>query len=213
MSKLTLEHKTDMLVGLFVLGLIASNVLGSKITTLLGVSVSVGIFMYPLTFLVTDVIAEVYGKKRSYNLILTGFITLIILLALTYLSISLPASSRYAANESYLTVFRGSIRIIIASLVAFLLSQFHDVWSFHFWKTKTKGKWLWLRNNLSTFTSQLIDTVIFVFLAFYKVAPQFDFAFMWHLIIPYFLFKIAFALIDTPFVYWGVSWLKKSQHD
>ncbi len=211
MKKLTLENKTDILVAIFFTGLIAASLLGGKITTIFGVAVSVAIFTYPLTFLVTDIIAEVYGKKKSYSLIFAGLVALALLVLITYISIILPPNARYPFNESYVTIFQGSLRITVASLIAFLLAQVHDVWSFHLWKKKTKGKFLWLRNNASTFISQFIDTVIFMFIAFYKVAPKFDFAFMWNLIIPYFLFKIAFALIDTPFVYLGVNWLKKSQ--
>lgn len=213
MPKLSLENKTDILAAIFLTGLITANLLGNKITTLLGISVSVAIFTYPLTFLMTDIIAEVHGKKKANSLILAGFISLLILLGVTYLSIVLPANSRYPHNESYVTVFSSSVRIILASLIAFILSQIHDIWSFHFWKEKTKGKWLWLRNNASTVVSQFIDTVIFMFIAFYQVAPRFDFAFMWHMIIPYYLFKVAFALIDTPLVYLGVNWLKKSSNE
>ena len=211
MKPFTLSNKTDFLIGLFVLGLITANIIGGKITTLFGVSISVAIFMYPLTFLVTDIIAEVHGKKRSYNLIIIGFVTLILLLGLIYLCIYLPPNERYTLNDSYVSILQTSTRMIIASLVAFLFSQFHDVWAFHLIKEKTHGKWLWLRNNVSTSISQFIDTIIFIFIAFYHLAPKFDFAFMWKLIIPYFLFKVAFALIDTPFVYLGVKWLKKSQ--
>jgi len=211
MKKLSLESKTDILFALFITCLITANLLGSKITTILGVSISVGIFTYPLSFLITDIIAEVHGKKKTYNLIMAGFISLILLLGMTYLSVKLQPNARYPHNESYVVVFSASLRMIIASLTAFIIAQLHDVWAFHFWKEKTKGKYLWLRNNASTAVSQFIDTVIFMFIAFYQIAPKFDFAFMWHLIIPYFLFKVAFAIIDTPFVYLGVKWLKKSK--
>jgi hypothetical protein len=212
MKKLTLENKTDILAGVFFMALIAANLLGGKITTIFGIAVSVSIFTYPLTFLATDIIAEVHGKQKSYSLIMAGMICLLLLLLITYLSIILPANARYPYNDSYVTIFQTSIRFIIASVVAFVLAQFHDVWSFHFWKQKTHGKFLWLRNNASTFVSQFIDTVVFMFIAFYQVAPKFTFGFIWQLIIPYFLFKIAFAIIDTPFVYLGVNWLKKSKN-
>ena len=97
---------------------------------------------------------------------------------------------------------------MLASVIAFVFSQFHDVWSFHFWKRKTHGKFLWLRNNLSTSVSQLIDTILFMFIAFYKINPKFTVPFIISLIIPYYLFKIGFALIDTIFVYPGVWWLR-----
>ena len=207
---MTQERKVDILQGLFITALIAANLLGTKITTFWGVSVSVGIFAFPITFLVTDVIEEVLGKQKSRNLILAGFTSLLLLLALTIISRVLPPSTRYADNEAFLRIFNGSTRIILASLTAFVLSQTHDIWAFNFWRQKTKGRFLWLRNNLSTVVSQLIDTVIFMFIAFYLVTPQFDVAFLIQLIIPYWLFKVLFALIDTPLVYAGVAWLRNN---
>lgn len=209
MMKLNQEQKVDILLSIFIASLVAANLLGTKITTILGVSVSVGIFAYPLSFLVTDIVAEVMGKQRARNFVLAGFITLIMVMVLTVISVKLPPAGRYELNDSYVAIFGASIRMLIASMVAFLLAQLHDVWAFHFWKEKTKGKFLWLRNNASTVISQFIDTTVFMFIAFYAITPKFTAAFIFTLIIPYWLFKIAFALLDTPFVYAGVKWLKK----
>jgi len=206
---MTQQTKTDILIAVFIAALIAANLLGTKITTILGVSVSVGIFAYPLTFLVTDVIEEVHGKSRTKNLIIAGFVTLILLFILVAISTRLPAAARYEHNEAYTTIFGSSLRMIIASLIAFVISQTHDVWAFDYWKRKTKGKFLWLRNNASTWISQFVDTTIFMFIAFYQISPKFDAAFIFTLIIPYWLFKIAFAALDTPLVYAGVRWLRK----
>jgi len=96
-------------------------------------------------------------------------------------------------------------------LVAFTLSQTHDIWAFNFWKQKTKGRFLWLRNNLSTIVSQFIDSTIFMFIAFYAITPKFTVGFIFSLIIPYWLFKIAFAILDTPLVYAGVKWLREKE--
>jgi len=128
---------------------------------------------------------------------------------MTYVSIIMPVNETWGNQEAFESVFGATMRMMIASIIAFLISQLHDVWSFDFWKRKTKGKYLWLRNNLSTFVSQFVDTTIFMFLAFYKVAPKFTVPFVFSLIIPYWLFKVVFALIDTPLCYLGVKWLKK----
>ncbi|MFH1405371.1 MAG: queuosine precursor transporter [Patescibacteria group bacterium] len=200
--------KLNILLGLFVGLLIGMNLLGGKITTLFGISVSVGIFMVPLTFLITDIVAEVYGKRTAKQFVLVGAFVLIVTFLYTALFVLLEPNERYSANEAYKTIFGASLRMMIASLVAFLLAQLHDVWAFEFWKGKTHGKLLWLRNNASTFVSQAIDTLVFMFIAFYHIAPKFDALFIIKLAIPYFLFKIAFAVIDTPFVYLGVRWLK-----
>lgn len=207
--KLKREDKVHVLLGLFIAALVTANLLGTKITTLVGVSVSVGIFAYPITFLVTDIVEEVEGKRKTRNFIYAGFAALVLVLILTSLSVILPAASRYDYNEEYKIVFASSLRIIVASLIAFLISQFHDLWAFNLLKKKTKGRFLWLRNNLSTIVSQFIDTMLFMFIAFYHMTPKFTAGFVLSLAIPYWLLKILMAVIDTPFVYLGAWWLRK----
>jgi len=209
MYNLKQSTKLDILLALFVSSLIAANLLGTKITLILGISVSVGIFAYPLSFLITDIVTEVMGEERAKRFILAGFMSLILVIILTLISVKMPPASRYDYNQEYIKIFGPSLRIIIASMLAFALSQLHDVWAFHFWKQKTRNKFLWLRNNLSTIASQFIDTTLFMFVAFYAVTPKFTVGFIFSLIIPYWLFKITFALLDTPLVYLGVKWLKK----
>ncbi len=203
--------RLQILFAIFIGLLVGMNLLGGKITSLFGVSVSVAIFMAPLTFLITDIVEEIYGKKTVKHFIVGGVLTLIIIFLYAGVFIALEPHERYSFNNEYKTIFGSSLRIIAASIIAFALAQIHDVISFEWWKKKTKGKALWLRNNLSTIVSQLIDTFVFMMIAFYQLTPKFTFIFIIHLIIPYYLFKILFAIIDTPFVYLGVNWLKKGE--
>lgn len=205
---LTQEQKLQILLGVFVAAIVAANLLGTKIANLWIAIASVGIFMYPITFLVTDVVEDVFGKEKVKGFVIAGFFAIILVMLLTVLSVLLPPASRYASNEAFLEVFNPSIRIMIASLIAFLLAQYHDIWAFNFWKKKTKGRFLWLRNNLSTVVSQFIDTTVFMFIAFYMATPQYTVDFIFALIIPYYLLKVFVAVCDTPFVYLGVWWLK-----
>ena len=217
--KWNLEFKTKLLLGLFVASLIAANLLGGKIAKIWFIEFSVGIFAYPLTFLITDVIEEVHGKNKTKQFIWVGFITILFVLLMTSLAVWFPFAPRsYVQAEQYNPVFGIGIRFFIASLTAFLLSQFHDVWAFNFWKKQTQGKWLWLRNNASTIVSQLIDTIVFMFIALYYIpglpqlintSPKFTVGYLFTLIIPYYILKIVIALIDTPFIYALVWWLKK----
>ena len=207
--KLTLEQKTNLLLGLFVAFLIAANLIGTKITHFWIIEVSVGIFAYPLTFLITDIIEEVYGKKKTKEFVLVGFFCLVVVFLLTALAVVLPFAERSFVKDDYTKVFGSTLRIFLASIIAFVLSQSHDIWAFNFWKEKTKGRFLWLRNNASTIVSQFIDTVIFMFIAFYALTPKHTPAYMFTLIMPYWLLKVVVALFDTPFVYLGVAWLKK----
>jgi len=200
--------KLHLLFGAFIGLLIGMNLLGNKITTLLGISVSVGIFMVPLTFLITDIVEEVYGKEVVKHFIIAGVLTIIMVFLFTGFFIWLPPNARFSYNEEYRIVFGSSMRIMVASVVAFFLAQLHDIWAFAYWKEKMHGKFLWLRNNLSTWVSQAIDTFVFMMIAFYHVTEKFTFNFIIQLAIPYYLFKVAFAILDTPLVYLGVAWLK-----
>jgi len=203
------NFKLTLLSAIFIAGLLAANLLGSKVTVLFGVAVSVGIFAYPLTFMMTDAIAEVYGKKKAKQLVWAALIAQVLVLVLTWISVKLPAAERYTFNEQYITIFSNSLRMMIASLIAFIVSQTHDIWAFEFWKNKTHGKALWIRNNASTIVSQAIDTLLFMFIAFYGISDKFTVGFILHLCLTYWLFKIVFAAIDTPFVYLLVKWLRK----
>ena len=199
--------KLQILYSIFITLLIGMNILGVKIVSLFGISVSVGIFMTPLSFLITDIVEEVYGKNTVRHFITGGIIALVITFLFAALFVALEPHERFQSNEAYKTVFGSSIRIIIASIIAFGISQTHDIFAFEWWKRKTQGKALWLRNNMSTIVSQLIDTFLFMMIAFYQVTPEFTLSFIIELSIPYYLFKITFAIIDTPLVYLGVNWL------
>jgi uncharacterized integral membrane protein (TIGR00697 family) len=137
-------------------------------------------------------------------------VVLVVVLGVTALATVLPPASRFEAlNGSYVTIFRSSLRITIASIVAFTLSQYHDVWAFSFWREKSGGKHLWLRNNLSTMVSQLIDTVIFMLIAFWGTTERFTLAYvLTSMVPPYYVLKVITAFLDTPLVYAGVALIR-----
>ncbi|MFA7681782.1 MAG: queuosine precursor transporter [Candidatus Peribacteraceae bacterium] len=201
--------RLHVLFGVFIALMIGMNLLGNKVTTIIGISVSVGIFMVPLTFLITDIVEEVYGQEVVKHFIISGVIAIVMTFIYTGFFVWLEPNARFSYNEEYRIVFGSSMRIMVASVIAFALSQFHDIWAFAYWKRKTNGKFLWIRNNLSTWVSQAIDTLVFMMIAFYHMTDKFTFAFIIQLSIPYYLFKLVFAILDTPFVYLGVTWLKK----
>lgn len=202
--------KIDILKAVYVTVIILSNLLGAKVITLFYVPLSVGIFMVPVAFLITDIIEDVRGKRDVHQLILVTVIALLITFLYTALSVILAPADRYIFNEEYTIIYGNSLRMIIASLIAFILAQLHDVFTFEKVKKLTKGKYIWMRNNISTFLSQIIDTTVFMFIAFYQVTPKFDVPYIISMIIPYFAFKVIFAFIDTPLCYLGIFWLKKS---
>ncbi len=193
-----------LLVSFFVAALVIASVLAYKLVQVWIIIVPGGVIAYSLTFTATDTISEIYGRKAANLVVLAGFLALASVFILVSISIKLPAADFWKGGEHYNQVFGASLRIIVASLIAYLLSQFHDVWAFHFWRKMTKGKHLWLRNNLSTCASQLIDTVVFIFIAFAGTgAPVFTM--MWG----QFLAKAVIAAADTPFVYLLVGILRR----
>ena len=211
MFTLSKELRLYIIFGLFIGFLIGMNVLGGKIVPLGPFQVSVAFLIVPLSFLMTDIVEEVYGKKKAREFIIAGVISLIVFLGFIILFLVLPPAERFTHNEEYRTIFGTSARIVFASITAFLLSQFHDVWSFKFWKDATKGKMLWLRTNLSTTVSMTIDTFVFMFLAFYMLTPKFTFGFIIQMIIPYLIFKIVWGMTSSPLVYAGARWLRKGK--
>lgn len=184
------------------------NVLGGKIIPFGPFSVSVAFLIVPWSFMVTDIVEEVYGKKKAQELIVAGVISLILFLGFIVLFVALPPASRFTQNEEYSAIFGTSARIVFASITAFLLSQLHDMWSF--WKLRefTKKKFLWFRTNVSTVISMVIDTFVFMFLAFYMLTPQFTFWFVIQMIIPYLIFKMVWGVVSSPLVYFGANWLR-----
>ena len=218
---LTKENKTHILFALFVGAIVTANLIGGKIASFGFFEASVGILAFPITFLVTDIIEEVYGKEKTKSFVNAGMITLAFILIITFISVKLPFAARsYVQAEQFNPVFGISLRFMVASFIAFVISQHHDIWAFNFWKKKTQGKLLWFRNNASTMVSTFIDTVIFMFIGLYylpflpqviNTSPKFTVAYLFTLIIPYWLVKVLFAAFDTPFCYLGVKWLKKEK--
>ncbi|MDD3057890.1 MAG: queuosine precursor transporter [Sphaerochaeta sp.] len=206
-----MNRKELFLFALYITGMIVVNTVGSKIISLFGVRVSVGIFFMPVLFLVTDIVGEVKGHEHATLFVRYSIIMLVILFAVTGLFIKIAPHPSWQLQEQYQQIFGMSMRMSLASLVSFAVSQTVDVNIFLLFKKLSNGRMLWLRNNLSTMTSQFIDTVIFMFIAFYHMTPTFTAAYVFSLIIPYWLFKVLFALIDTPFCYLGVQWLKKER--
>lgn len=205
---ITTKDKKYFLIALFFASIVLANLLGTKITTIFGIRASVAIFVFPILFLITDIIAEVYGMKEARRVVYAGILSLFFVFLAVFVSVNLPSNPTWGNQEAYSLIFESTYRIMLASIIAFSISQYHDVLAFDFWKRKTKGKYLWLRNNASTFVSQFIDTTIFMFIAFYHITAKYDASFIFSLIIPYWTLKVLFALFDTPLCYLGVKWLK-----
>jgi uncharacterized integral membrane protein (TIGR00697 family) len=205
MSKL---QKLDLLLAVYITCIVAAELLGAKLFTINGViNASVAIFVFPITFTINDIVTEVEGKERAASYVRAGFYILVGLAVYTLLAIALPPATRFPDDAAYRTIFAKSLRIILASLAAFYLSERFDIYVFSQIRQKFSQKRLWLRNNLSNFIGQLFDTSIFMFLAFYQLG---NFTFVLSIIWPYWLLKCLMSVIETPFTYLGVRWLTGS---
>ena len=209
-------EKMDLLVSIYIFGIIVSELMGAKTFPLLDLgfyklNASVAIFLIPLLFTINDVIIEVHGAERARSVVRSGLLMIGLVFGFIMLAISLPPSKRFMETEgAYDTVFGKSARISLASLTAFALADFLDIYIFSKIRQKFGKSKLWLRNNASNFIAQLIDTVVFMTLAFYAFDRGFgdNWSFLVSLIIPYWLLKCSMSVIETPLVYIGVRWLR-----
>ena len=219
------EQKQDLarkiylyLAALFITSLVVSNLIFQKFfywypfdMTIGGVKLfelSVGILPYPITFLVTDLISEIYGQKKANQVVIAGIFASFFSLSIILISNYVPALESSPINDkTFSNVFSLSGLAVLASMLAYLFAQFIDIKIYHFWKNLTKGKMLWLRNNFSTFSSQIIDTVTVIsLLCFFKVLSWDSFL---GLVVSGIVFKILIAFLDTPLLYLFVYLFRK----
>jgi uncharacterized integral membrane protein (TIGR00697 family) len=217
-DKLLAQRIYLFLGALFITSLVVSNLIFQKFfywypvdVELFGsklFEISVGILPYPITFLITDLISEIYGKKRANDVVIAGIFASLFSVGIILLADEVPALDNSPINdETFKFVFSKTIIAVGSSMFAYLFAQFIDIRIYHFWKNLTKGKHLWLRNNCSTWLSQFIDTFSIIgLLCFFEVLPWSSFK---GLLISGFLFKVLVAFFDTPFLYLGVYLFRK----
>ncbi|MDR6224973.1 queuosine precursor transporter [Desmospora profundinema] len=206
LTRLSLDDRWFILLtGCFSGMLIIANVLAVKIIQIpLGngaLFFPAAVLVYALTFAITDAVSEIWGRERTQWLVLVGFITSLLAAVMVQLAIAFPSAPFWQGQEAYAAVLGSNLRVTVAGLAAYLISQYHDIWAFQFWKRLTGARHLWLRNNLSTAVSQLLDTAVFITLAFYGSVPD-----LWGMILAQYVVKLIIAAFDTPLVY-GLVWL------
>lgn len=214
-----LIRPADLVVGLYIFGIMCAELMGAKtfVITQLGdytLRASVAIFLMPLLFTLTDVVTEVRGRERARSMVFTGLCVIVLLIFYTVLATGLPPSARSLEGEAaYDSVFHDSIRMSIASIIAFASSAFLDIAIFAKLKQRMHRRALWLRNNVSNVISQFIDSAVFLIAAFYALEVGFgeNFSFILGLLIPYWLLRCGMSLLTTPLVYAGVRLLRSEK--
>lgn len=221
-----------VLAAAFVTCLVLTNIIGIKLFSAphdpAGFALTTGLLTYPITFLVTDIVSEIYGKRRADFMVLLGFVMSLMMLAIVQVAIAVPAhgywvpwdsvasapsaAAFYPTVEGYQhafeSVFSVGPKLVFGSMLAYLVAQLCDNHLFHWWKRKTAGKHLWLRNNGSTWVSQAVDTLIVNSILFY-------WGFGWEfwqgmeVMATIYVYKLVIAACDTPLVYLGVWAVKR----
>jgi uncharacterized integral membrane protein (TIGR00697 family) len=189
------------------LAILLANLQGPKLTVIFGLQTSLGVIFYSSIFFATDVLSENYGREAANKAVRMGFAVSVIVLvmlslALLYLPSTQPESAAFSASihEAFVTIVDYTPRFIFGSLLAYFVSQHFDVWAFHKIKSLTGDKWLWLRNNGSTLSSQIVDTTIYSLVAWWGIV---DLKTALALGAAKYVFKVVIAAIDTVFIYWA----------
>lgn len=193
-----------------VLDIMLCNLVGPIITKVFFMNTSMGAIIYSGIYFATDLLGERYGRREANRAVMLGFAASVAvvffgLASLLFVPTPDPGKQDFAVNShnALRTLFDFTPRFVFGSLLAYLLSQTHDVWIYHVIKRRTKGKHLWLRNNGSTILSQAIDTAVYGIVVWWAI---FDFATAVELALVKYVFKVIIALLDTPFIYWAVRW-------
>jgi len=189
------------LVALVVASVIMANVQVTKSVVLFGLTATLGNALYGSVFFATDILSEVYGRQEARRCVWLGFLTMALVILWMSFCLSFVPGPFDLAHESLMQVFGFLPRIALGSLVAYLVSQHHDISSFHFWRRRTQGRHLWLRNCASTMVSQAIDSVLFCFIALWGVYPPGAWL---EILLTTYVLKWVVALLDTPFIYLAV---------
>ena len=209
-----LARRLYLILGLlFITSLVVSNLIFKKffyyypfelsIWDIKLFEISVGILPYPITFLITDLISEIYGKRKANEVVVGGIFASFFAMAIIYIANAVPATDwSPVSDELFSTVFGSTAIAVMASMMAYLFAQFVDIQIYHYWKRITKGKHLWLRNNCSTLISQFVDTATVLLL--HCFFGEIDWSLFSGLLLAGFLFKVIIAALDTPFLYLGV---------
>lgn len=202
-----LNFRIIIALTLYLVSLFASNTLGLKIMPFIfGTHLSVAVFFFPFVFLTTDVIGQVYDKQLAKNFVWAGFASILLFLVYSFISVIIPWSSDGLwAKQAYNTIFGISFRMSIASVLAYAIAEYQDVTAFFFFRKKLNNKSFWLQSNLSNLWSQLLDTLIFMFVAFAGIYSVKTIILMG---IPWYLYKIIMGLLYTPLSYLGIKLLK-----
>ncbi len=189
------KYGPGIIVGTFAGLIVMAQILANKVVTFLGFTVPAAVIVYGTSFFLTDVLAEFHGKKKAKEAVWSGFLASIVLILAIQIAIAWEPANFWKGQQAFEQTLGMTWRIVLASLTAYVFSQNWDVNLFHYIKKRTGDKHLWLRNLTSTLSSQAIDTVLFITIAYFGQLPIIP------LITGQYVVKLIIAALDTPFIY------------
>ncbi len=192
----------------FTSSLIVSNIIAVKLISILGVVLPAGVIVFPVTYIFGDILTEVYGYSRARLVIWLGFSANLLVVIFIKLGEILPPASIWPNQEAYGVILGYTPRILLASFSAYLCGEFINAYVLARLKILTRGKWLWSRTIGSTVAGQLIDSAVFIGLAFVGRVPG---GLLLKVVIAQWLFKVGYEAIATPFTYFVVGVLKRRE--
>jgi len=198
----------DLLLALFVLVLLVSNVVSAKILKLGPFTFDGGTILFPLAYILGDVFTEVYGYKKMRRVIWLGFLANILMAAIFIIVSKLPAAEGWNNQKAYEAILGWVPRIVIASIIAYWVGEFVNSFILAKMKIFTKGRFLWLRTIGSTLVAEFLDSLIFCVIAFLGKVPS---VLLFKIIISNYIFKVLIEILFTPITYWVANFLKKKE--
>src|SRR5687767_367493 len=190
---------------LFVTCLLTANTIAAKLIVVGGVVLTAGIVIFPISYVLGDVLTEVWGYGAARRVIWLGFACNLLMVIAIRIGGVLPPAPYGASQPAYDEVLGQTPRILLASFVAYLIGEFANAFVLAKLKIATRGRWLWLRTIGSTVIGQALDSAVFVTLAFYGSMPGPVLA---GVVVGQWIFKVAYEAAGTPLVYVVVGWLK-----
>ncbi|MBE9016002.1 queuosine precursor transporter [Chroococcidiopsidales cyanobacterium LEGE 13417] len=200
----------DAIATLFVTVLLISNITSNKIVSLGWFTFDGGTLIFPLSYIFGDILTEVYGYSRSRKVIWLGFFCAFLMAVTFSLVGALPPAADWKYQEAYNQILGSTPRIVAASLIAYWVGEFSNSCILAKLKILTRGKWLWTRTIGSTLVGQVLDTAIFILIAFFGIVPN---SVIWALIVSNYLFKCGIEILFTPMTYMVTNWLKRQEQE
>lgn len=200
----------DVITALFVAILLISNIVSAKIISFGIFAFAGGIIVFPISYIFGDILTEVYGYKRSRKVIWLGFAANLLMAAVFILVQRLPSAPFWHGQASYDQILGQTPRIVVASLLGYFAGEFSNSFVLAKMKILTKGKWLWSRTIGSTVVGELVDTIIFITIAFWGILPQNALV---TVILSNYIVKSLIEVVLTPLTYVVVGWLKKAESE